>query len=75
MVINWASVLTLWATVVPEVLGFEHEEALTFGRPVAALNAFPKGLPVGLSLGQKLGLFLLHGFIKRIHSAHHLLFA
>jgi hypothetical protein len=29
LMVNRALVLTLWAAVVAEVLGFEHEEALT----------------------------------------------
>jgi hypothetical protein len=41
-------VLTLWATVVAEVLGFEHDEALTLGRAVAGLNAYSKGVSLGL---------------------------
>jgi hypothetical protein len=36
---NRAPVLTLWAAVVGEVLGSEHDEALTLGRAVAGLNA------------------------------------
>jgi hypothetical protein len=35
---NRAPVLTLWAAVVAEVLGFEHGEALTLGRAVTGLN-------------------------------------
>ena len=46
--INRAPVLTLWAAVVAEVLGFDHEEALTLGRAVAGLNAYSKGLALGL---------------------------
>ena len=44
-----APVLTLWAAVVAEVLGFEHDEALTIGRAVAGLNAYLKGVSLGLS--------------------------
>ena len=43
MVINRAPVLTFWAAVVGEVLGFDHDEALTLGRAVAGLNAYSKG--------------------------------
>lgn len=46
--INRAPVLTLWATVVAERLGFQWEEALTFGRAVAGLNAYSKGKALGL---------------------------
>jgi hypothetical protein len=34
--------------VVAEVMGFEHGEALTFGRAVAGLNAHSKGVSLGL---------------------------
>jgi hypothetical protein len=46
--INRAPVLTLWAAVVAERLGFEWEEALTLGRAVAGLNAYAKGKALGL---------------------------
>jgi hypothetical protein len=46
--INRAPVLTLWAAVVAERLGFEWEEALTLGRAVAGLNAYSKGVSLGL---------------------------
>ena len=48
VMINRAPVLTLWAAVVAEVLGFEHDEALTLGRAVAGLNAYSKGVSLGL---------------------------
>jgi hypothetical protein len=41
--INRAPVLTLWAAIVAERLGFTHDEALTLGRAVAGLNAYSKG--------------------------------
>ena len=44
---NRARVLTLWAAVVAEVLGFDHDEALTLGRAVAGLNAYSKGVSLG----------------------------
>jgi hypothetical protein len=34
--------------VVAEVLGFEHDEALTLGRAVAGLNPYSKGVSLGL---------------------------
>jgi len=37
-----------WAAVVAEVLGFEHDEALSLGRAVAGLNAYSKGVSLGL---------------------------
>jgi hypothetical protein len=46
--INRAPVLTLWAAVVAERLGFERDEALTLGRAVAGLNAYSKGVSLGL---------------------------
>ncbi|MDX1434602.1 MAG: hypothetical protein R3286_19325 [Gammaproteobacteria bacterium] len=48
MKINRAPVLTLWAAVVAERLGFNHDEALTLGRAVAGLNAYTKGKSLGL---------------------------
>jgi hypothetical protein len=46
--VNRAPVLTLWAAVVAERLGFGHDEALTLGRAVAGLNAYSKGKSLGL---------------------------
>ncbi len=46
--INRAPVLSLWAVVVAEHLGFDHDEALTLGRAVAGLNAYAKGKRLGL---------------------------
>lgn len=46
--VNRAPVLTLWAAVVAERLGFDREEALTLGRAVAGLNAYSKGVSLGL---------------------------
>jgi hypothetical protein len=46
--INRAPVLTLWATVVAERFGFDHDEALTLGRAVAGLNAYSKGKRLGI---------------------------
>jgi hypothetical protein len=46
--VNRAPVLTLWAAVVAERLGFAREEALTLGRAVAGLNAYAKGKSLGL---------------------------
>jgi len=37
--VNRAPVLTLWAAMVAEVLGFENDEALTIGRALAGPNA------------------------------------
>ena len=46
--VNRAPVLTLWAAVVAEQLGFERAEALTLGRVLAGLNAYAKGVSLGL---------------------------
>ncbi len=46
--INRAPVLTLWVAVVAERLGFDHDTALTLGRAVAGLNAYSKGVSLGL---------------------------
>jgi hypothetical protein len=46
--INRAPVLTLWATVVAERLGYKPDEALTLGRAVAAYNAQSKGRRLGI---------------------------
>ena len=47
VMINRAPVLTLWAAVVAEMLGFDYDEALTLGRAVAGLNAYSKGVALG----------------------------
>lgn len=46
--INRAPVLTLWAAVVAERLGYDKDEALTFGKAVAGLNAQSKGRRLGI---------------------------
>ena len=40
--------LTLWAAVVAERLGFDHEEALSLGKALAGLNAQSKGRRLGI---------------------------
>jgi hypothetical protein len=47
--VNRASVLTLWATVVAERLGYPPETALTLGRFVAGSSARAKAWRVGIS--------------------------
>jgi hypothetical protein len=59
--INRAPVLTLWASVVAERLGFEHDEALTLGKAVAGLAAQSKG--------QRLGIFTPSPEAVRRHRA------
>ena len=49
--INRAPVLTLWAAVVAERLGFERAEALTLGRAVAGMNAATKAERLGIHAG------------------------
>jgi len=46
--INRAPVMTLWAAVVAERLGYSRAEALTLGRAVAGMNAQAKAIRVGL---------------------------
>jgi hypothetical protein len=46
--INRAPVLTLWATVVAERLGYDRDEALTLAKGVAGLNAQSKGRRLGI---------------------------
>jgi hypothetical protein len=46
--INRAPVLTLWAAVVAERLGFDRAEALTLGEAVAGMNAYAKGVRLGI---------------------------
>jgi hypothetical protein len=46
--INRAPVLTLWAAVVVERLGFNEEEALSLGKALAGLNAQAKGRRLGI---------------------------
>ena len=46
--INRAPVLTLWAAVVAERLGFEREEAVSLGKAVAGLTAQSKGRRLGI---------------------------
>ncbi len=53
--INRAPVLTLWAAVVAERLGFDRDEALTLGRAVAGLNAQSKGQRLGICSPAKPG--------------------
>jgi hypothetical protein len=57
--INRAPVLTRWAAVVAERLGFDHDETLTLGKAVAGLNAQAKG--------RRLGIFKPHE--EKVHKA------
>ena len=46
--INRAPVLTLWASVVAESLGFDPDEALTLGKALAGITAQSKGQRLGI---------------------------
>ena len=46
--VNRAPVLTLWAAIVAERLGFDPEAALTLGRAVAGYTAQAKGRGLGI---------------------------
>ena len=48
VLINRAPVLTLWASVVAERLGYDHDAALSLGKAVAGLNAQTKGRALGI---------------------------
>lgn len=47
--INRAPVLTLWASVVAERLGYDRDEAVTLGHAVAGLNAAAKARSLGIA--------------------------
>jgi hypothetical protein len=46
--INRAPVLTLWAAVIAQRLGFTEDEALSLGKALAGLNAQAKGRSLGI---------------------------
>ena len=46
--INRAPVLTLWAAIVAERLGYDRKESLTFGKALSGLNAQSKGRRLGI---------------------------
>lgn len=48
IIINRAPVLTLWAAVVAERLGYDHDAALTLGKGVTGLTAQSKGRRLGI---------------------------
>jgi hypothetical protein len=48
LTVNRAPVLTLWAVVVLERLGYSRDEALSLGRALAGLNAQSKGRRLGI---------------------------
>ena len=82
VVVNRAPVLTLWAAVVAQRLGFHRDEALTLGRVVAGLNAYAKGRSLGIfkpapeelrrkraTLGEVLHVDLLHRAVPVVQTA------
>ena len=48
VIINRAPVLTLWAAIVAECMGYDTAEALSLGKAVAGLNAQSKGRMLGI---------------------------
>jgi len=46
--INRAPVMTLWATIVAERLGYKHKEALSLAKAVTGMNAQSKGKRLGI---------------------------
>jgi uncharacterized protein (DUF2252 family) len=46
--INRAPVLTLWASIVAERLGFDRDLALTLGQAIAGMSAYAKGVSLGI---------------------------
>lgn len=50
--INRAPVMTLWAAVVAERLGYDADAALTLGKAVSGLNAQSKGQRLGIYDGE-----------------------
>jgi hypothetical protein len=48
VMINRAPVLTLWAAVVAERLGYDYDAALSLGKCLAGLNAQSKGRMLGI---------------------------
>lgn len=48
LMVNRAPVLTLWAAVVAERMGYDRDAALTLGKAVSGLNAQTKGRMLGI---------------------------
>lgn len=48
LLVNRAPVLTLWAAVVAERLGYSRDAALGLGKAMAGRNAYAKGVAIGL---------------------------
>lgn len=61
LLVNRAPVLTLWAQVVAERLGYERDAALTLGKAVAGLTAQTKGRNLGIYHARPSGGGKKHG--------------
>ena len=48
ILVNRAPVLTLWASVVAERMGYDQDAALSLGKAVAGINAQAKGRSLGI---------------------------
>jgi len=48
VIVNRAPVLTLWASVVAERLGYDRDASLSLGKALAGLNAQTKGRSLGI---------------------------
>ena len=48
VMVNRAPVLTLWASIVAERLGYDRQAALSLGKALAGLNAQTKGRSLGI---------------------------
>lgn len=48
ILVNRAPVLTLWASVVAERMGYDQDAALSLGKAVAGINALAKGRSLGI---------------------------
>ena len=85
VLINRAPVLTLWAAVVAEHMGFDREAALTLGKTLAGLNAQSKGRHLGIykpaervegalkpkrKLGEEIWIGLMGRSIPAVNTAH-----
>lgn len=83
LLVNRAPVLTLWAAIVAERLGFDRDTALTLGKAVAGLNAQAKGRRLGIygppkeerakppqkpALGEEFRIELLGRGVEAIHT-------
>jgi hypothetical protein len=55
MLINRAPVLTLWATIVAQQMGYSEDEALTLGKAVAGYTAQFKGRNLGIYTAKEKG--------------------